>query len=124
MRADIVDERDGRGDEEKDSRRRRSRSFDRHSRELSSDSSDNQQDLEEELRSLTQRREELNREKLEEALASSKKLSSPRQMLLVRLQRSFLQVKEYGERLKSSEKDLQALAESLMAEINRNGMVA
>ncbi|GAB2210529.1 hypothetical protein Droror1_Dr00015796 [Drosera rotundifolia] len=148
MRADIVDDHDGRGDEEKDScRRSRSRSFDGHSRELSSDSSDYQQDLGEEIRSLTQRREELNGEKLyleesleekkqllmdlqqktkklEEALTSSKKLSSLRQMQLVRLQRSFLLVKECGERLKSSEKDLQALAESLMAEINGDDMVA
>ncbi|GAB2280164.1 hypothetical protein Dimus_014801 [Dionaea muscipula] len=97
--------------------------------------------LEEEVGSLVQRREELNREKLdleerleerkqhitdlqkkstklEDALASSKKLSSFRQMQLTKLQKSFLQAKEYGERLKSCEKDIQTGGGFILAQIH------
>ncbi|GAB2300377.1 hypothetical protein Dimus_034418 [Dionaea muscipula] len=147
--ADRVDYHDRRDEKDKDHRAKRSRSssYDRRSREFSSELSDYQQDLEEEMRSLNQEREGLIAEKhnleerleekkqliadlqrksmkLEGALTSSKKLSSLRHMQLTRLQKSFLQVQQYNERLKSSEKDLQALAESLMIEMDEDEMVA
>ncbi|KAK7388753.1 hypothetical protein VNO78_23580 [Psophocarpus tetragonolobus] len=54
--------------------------------------------------------------KLEDALINAKKNSSYRQMQLVKLHKCFLQVKDCTERLKTSEKELQALIDTAMAE--------
>ncbi|KAL8152522.1 hypothetical protein V2J09_010282 [Rumex salicifolius] len=120
----------------------RSSSYEQHGREFSTESSDYHK--QEQFNSLNQRREELKKEKsemelklkeknqlildlrrkslkLEDALTSAKKVSSLRQTQLTKLYKCFLQVKDYGERLKSSEQELQALAESLMLEIDASG---
>ncbi|THG19313.1 hypothetical protein TEA_028512 [Camellia sinensis var. sinensis] len=104
---------------------------DRNSRELSSDSSDDGHDeVEKQLEISNQQLEELQKQisqmeglaeekrqfatklqeksqKLEDALTAAKKLSSQRQMQLTKLHRCFLHVKDYSERLKSSEQELQ-----------------
>ncbi|XP_057536048.1 glycine-rich RNA-binding protein RZ1A-like isoform X2 [Amaranthus tricolor] len=113
-------------------RKNRSSSFEQQSKEFSSESSDCQFQVEEQLGSLIKRRDELRKEtfemeqsleqkkqltadlkkrslKLEDLLASAKKLSSARQMQLTELYRSFQQVKEHGEKLRSSEEELQYL---------------
>ncbi|XP_023547216.1 U1 small nuclear ribonucleoprotein 70 kDa [Cucurbita pepo subsp. pepo] len=112
----------------------------RTARELSSDSSDDYiHELKEQLEISTERFEELRKEisqieertgekgklvvelqkkakKLEDALISAKKRSSFRQMQLTKLHKSFLLVKDYSERLKISEQELQALVESTAIE--------
>ncbi|XP_042496412.1 serine/threonine-protein kinase fray2-like isoform X1 [Macadamia integrifolia] len=117
-----------------------SRFSDRHSRELSSNSSDDYYDqVKEQLDASNQRHEELQKEisqieekikekeqlvsnlrkkslKVEDALATAKKLSSHRQMQLTNLQRCFLQVKDYNGKLKASEQELQALVDATMIE--------
>ncbi|XP_022143227.1 U1 small nuclear ribonucleoprotein 70 kDa [Momordica charantia] len=109
-------------------------------REVSSDSSDDYiHELKEQLEISTERFEELRKEisrieertgekgklvvelqkkakKLEDALISAKKRTSFRQMQLTKLHKSFLLVKDYSERLKSSEQELQALVESTAIE--------
>ncbi|CAL0327764.1 unnamed protein product [Lupinus luteus] len=54
--------------------------------------------------------------KLEDALVSVKKQSSYRQMQLIKLHKCVLQVKDYSERLKASEKELQALVDTTLLE--------
>uniref|UniRef100_A0A9I9CJI2 RRM domain-containing protein n=1 Tax=Cucumis melo TaxID=3656 RepID=A0A9I9CJI2_CUCME len=54
--------------------------------------------------------------KLEDALISAKKRSSFRQTQLIKLHKSFLLVKDYSKRLKTSEQELQALVESTAIE--------
>ncbi|KAJ8442350.1 hypothetical protein Cgig2_018606 [Carnegiea gigantea] len=143
-RLDRDDDHDRRGEENKDQYIKRKTSYDRHSRELSSESSDYYHQVEEQLDSLIKRREELRKEKsdmeqrleekkqlivdlqkksmkLEDALTSSKKLSSKRQMQLNKLHKCFQQVKEYGEKLKTSEQDLQDLVNSVTMEIDADG---
>ncbi|CAK9326610.1 unnamed protein product [Citrullus colocynthis] len=112
----------------------------RTARDLSSDSSDDYiHELREQLEMSTERLEELRKEisqieersgekgnlvvelqkkakKLEDALISAKKRSSFRQMQLTKLHKSFLLVKDYSERLKASEQELQALVESTTIE--------
>ncbi|KAL6974329.1 hypothetical protein U1Q18_028510 [Sarracenia purpurea var. burkii] len=51
-------------------------------------------------------------QKLEDALTAAKKTSSHRQMQLTKLHRCFLHVKEYNERLKGSEEELQSLVDA------------
>lgn len=60
--------------------------------------------------------------KLEDALISAKKNSSYRQMQLMKLHKCFLQVKDYTERLKTSEKELQALIDTTISEIDGDGV--
>ncbi|KAM7276186.1 hypothetical protein ACFE04_018052 [Oxalis oulophora] len=62
-------------------------------------------------------------EKLEDALLDEKKRSSRQQTMLTKLCKSFLQVKEDREKLKSSEKELQALVEIVMIECDMAGVV-
>lgn len=54
--------------------------------------------------------------KLEDQLTTAKKLSSQRKIQLTKLHKSFLQVKEYTERLKSSEQELQSLVDLVVEE--------
>ncbi|XP_043699615.1 serine/threonine-protein kinase fray2 [Telopea speciosissima] len=115
---------------------------DRHSRELSSNSSDDYHDqVKEQLEISNQRHEELQKEisqleeqlkekeqlvsdlqkkslKVEDVLATAKKLSSHRRMQLTNLQRCFLQVKDYTGKLKASEQELQALLDTTMIEVS------
>ncbi|KGN60647.1 U1 small nuclear ribonucleoprotein 70 kDa [Cucumis sativus] len=112
----------------------------RTARDLSSDSSDDYiHELKEQLEISTERLEELRKEvsqieersgekeklvvelqkkakKLEDALISAKKRSSFRQTQLIKLHKSFLLVKDYSKRLKTSEQELQALVESTAIE--------
>ncbi|XP_010249936.1 PREDICTED: zinc finger CCCH domain-containing protein 25-like isoform X2 [Nelumbo nucifera] len=111
---------------------------DQHRKELLSNSSDYYNQIKEQLDISIQRREELQKEisqleenlegkkqfvldlqkkswKLEEALATAKKLSSYQQMQLTKLHRCFLQVKDYSERLKSSEQELQSRLMQMMS---------
>lgn len=66
------------------------------------------EDLAEERRQLITNFQEKS-QKLEDALTAAKKLTSLRQMQLTKLHRSFLYVKDYNERLKSAEEELQSL---------------
>ncbi|PON39688.1 Splicing factor-like protein [Parasponia andersonii] len=108
---------------------------DRYSREILTKFNDDYDDqLEEQVQRSRERLEELNKEilqmeervedkgksvldlqqkskKLEEALINAKKTSSYRKMQLTKLHKSFLQVKDYTEKLKSSEKHLQFLVD-------------
>ncbi|XP_021764508.1 glycine-rich RNA-binding protein RZ1B-like [Chenopodium quinoa] len=119
-------------------------SHDQHSRDLSSESSDYQYQMEEQLDMLIKRREELQKEKsdmeqsleekkqliadlekrsqkLEDLLSSAKKQSSVRQMQLAKLHKGFQQVKECGVKLKSAEEKLQKLVDSVSMEIDAGG---
>ncbi|KDP32339.1 hypothetical protein JCGZ_13264 [Jatropha curcas] len=128
-------------DKEKDHHLRKqidSRYNDQHRRETSSDSSGGYNDrVKERLERSIQRRDELKKEiseiegrledkqqlvstlrkrtqKLEDALITTKKRSSQHKMQLTKLHKCFLQVKEYSERLKSCEGELQSLVDSAM----------
>ncbi|XP_015898165.3 uncharacterized protein LOC107431702 [Ziziphus jujuba] len=114
--------------------------IDRHSGEfLSNLSDDYDDDVKAQLERSTQRFEELKKEislvearleekgrhvldlqnksnKLEDALVNAKKNSSYHRMQLTKLHKYFLQVKDYSEKLKSCEKELQSLVDSAMAE--------
>lgn len=59
--------------------------------------------------------------KLEDALINAKKNSSYHQMQLIKLHKCFRQVKDYTERLKTSEKELQALIDTVMSEVDADG---
>ncbi|XP_057995663.1 uncharacterized protein LOC110639554 [Hevea brasiliensis] len=117
-----------------------SRYNDQRSGEMSSDSSDEYNDeAKERLERSIQRRDELKKEiseieerledkqqlvsnlrkrtqKLEDALIAAKKRTSHNKMQLTKLHKCFLQVKEYSERLKSCEQELQSLVDSAMVE--------
>lgn len=54
--------------------------------------------------------------KLEDSLTSRKKLTSQRRVQLTKLHRCHLQVKDYSDRLKSSEHELQSLVDTAMVE--------
>ncbi|KAH7848643.1 hypothetical protein Vadar_005551 [Vaccinium darrowii] len=114
----------------------------RHDREYSSESSDDDYDeVEKQLKISNQHFEELQKQisemedlaeerrqlitnfqeksqKLEDALTAAKKLSSLRQMQLTKLHRSFLHVKDYNERLKSAEQELQSLVDVTAIEVD------
>eukprot|EP00249_Psilotum_nudum_P022123 c28386_g2_i2 orf=1745-2593(+) len=62
-------------------------------------------------------------QKLEGALTTAVAACSHRQLQLKKLQRAFLQVKDYSEQLKSSERELQTLVELTMTEVNNMGNV-
>ncbi|KAJ0960085.1 hypothetical protein J5N97_000144 [Dioscorea zingiberensis] len=57
-------------------------------------------------------------EKVEGALAAIKKLSSQRQSLLTNFVKCYVQSKEYRERLKGCEEELQSLLDTAMAEVS------
>ncbi|XP_028753829.1 zinc finger CCCH domain-containing protein 25 [Neltuma alba] len=59
--------------------------------------------------------------KLEDALINAKKHSSYRQMQLTKLHKCFMQVKEYTERLKTCEKELQTMVDTAMLESDGDG---
>ncbi|XWS26925.1 hypothetical protein CRYUN_Cryun26dG0072100 [Craigia yunnanensis] len=129
-------------DEDKEQQLKRlngSISNDQCGRGLSSDSSDDYSQMKKELERLIQTREEFKTEishmegrlegrqqivldlqkkskTLEDALVAVKKLSSRRKMQLTKLHKCFLQVKEYREKLKSCEQELQSLVDSAMLE--------
>lgn len=125
-------------------RKNSSSSHDRQSREHSRESSDYYHQVEDQLHLLIKKREELQKEKsdmehkleekkqlvtdlqkrslkLEDGLISAKKMSSLRQMQLTKLYKCFHQVKEYAERLKGSEEELQDLVNSVGMEIDTDG---
>ncbi|KAK4604286.1 hypothetical protein RGQ29_012687 [Quercus rubra] len=113
---------------------------DRRGRELSSEASDDYNNkAKEELEISTQRFDELTKEipqieerleekrnlvldlqkkskKLEDALIASKKHTSYRQGQLTKLYKCFLQVKDYSDKLKSCEEELQTLVDTAMLE--------
>ncbi|KAL9326269.1 hypothetical protein ACSQ67_006914 [Phaseolus vulgaris] len=60
--------------------------------------------------------------KLEDALVNAKKNSSYHQMQLMKLRKCFLQVKDCTERLKTSEKELQTLIDTVLLEIDGDGV--
>ncbi|KAM5547813.1 hypothetical protein ABKV19_001997 [Rosa sericea] len=117
-----------------------SNSVDRNSRELLSHSSDDFNDqVKEQLERSTLRLEELKKEtsemeerledegklvldlqnqskKLEDALVNAKKNTSHQKMQLTKLHDCFMQVKDYRERLKRSEDELQMLVETATGE--------
>ncbi|KAF5189465.1 RNA-binding (RRM/RBD/RNP motifs) family protein [Thalictrum thalictroides] len=117
-----------------------SRFSDRQSRELSSNSSDDYQDqvkeqvelsvqnhanLQQEISQIQERLDERERyvldlqkksQKLEDALAVAKKISSQKRTQLNKFQRCIQQVNEYTEKLKSSELELQSLVDAIMVE--------
>ncbi|GMY35946.1 zinc finger CCCH domain-containing protein 13 isoform X1 [Fagus crenata] len=130
-------------DSDRDQQSKRQNGFgsnDMHGRELSSEASDDYNDqLKEELEISTQRLDELRKEipqieerleekqklvldlqnqskKLEDALIASKKHTSYRQVQLTKLYKCFMQVKDYSERLKSCEEELQTLVDTAMLE--------
>ncbi|KAE9587565.1 hypothetical protein Lal_00032016 [Lupinus albus] len=111
-----------------------------HSMDHPSDSNGNHDDqVEDQLKHSTQRLDQLKNEvsqmeekleekrlltlelqkksrKIEDALISVKKQSSYRQMQLIKLHNCVLQVKDYSERLKASEKELQTLVDTTVLE--------
>ncbi|KAK7281664.1 hypothetical protein RIF29_09852 [Crotalaria pallida] len=111
-----------------------------HTMDHSSDSNGNRNDqVEDQLESSTQRLDQLKKEvsllekgleekrllilelqkksrKLEDALIGAKKQTSYRQTQLIKLHKCVLQVKDYTERLKASEKELQALVDTTVLE--------
>ncbi|KAL4331806.1 hypothetical protein GQ457_07G040640 [Hibiscus cannabinus] len=128
-------------DEDKEQRlkRRNGSSSNDHGRGLSSDSTDNYNQMKKELERLIQSRDELKTEislmegklgerqqlvldlqkkskNLEDALVAAKKLSSRRKMHLTKLHKCFMQVKECREKLKSYEQELESLVDSAMLE--------
>ncbi|KAK9101871.1 hypothetical protein Sjap_019125 [Stephania japonica] len=139
---DIVNDYDRRDrDGEQQSKSRTSSHFvDRQSRERSSNSSDDYYDqVKEQLEISIQKREELQKEisrlgkkledkqqqvldlqkkslKLEDALATAKKASSQRRAQLTKFHKCIQQVKDYTERLKSCEQELQSLVDVAMIE--------
>ncbi|XVF34748.1 hypothetical protein REPUB_Repub18cG0085800 [Reevesia pubescens] len=107
-------------DEDKEQQLRRwngSMSNDQHGRGLSSDSSDDYNQMKKDLERSTQSREEL---KTEISLMEGK-LEERQQIVLdlqkkSKLHKCFLQVTEYREKLKSCEQELQSLVDSAMVE--------
>ncbi|KAK9715287.1 hypothetical protein RND81_06G154600 [Saponaria officinalis] len=120
--------------------RKHSSSYERQSREHSSESGDFYHQ-EEQLDLLIKRRDELYKEKsnmeqsleekkqlivdlqkrsmkLEDSLTLAKKLSSKHQLRLTKIYKCFQQVKDYGEKLKSSEQELKDLVDSVSKEID------
>ncbi|XP_065047443.1 uncharacterized protein LOC135678490 [Musa acuminata AAA Group] len=115
---------------------------DHQSRDLSSNSSDDYRgQVKEQLELSIQRREELQKEltivgekveekqqlvsdlqkksqKLEDALAATKKLTSQRHSMLMQLRACFIRAQDSAERLKSSEQELQSLVDAAMFEVD------
>ncbi|XP_062148329.1 DEAD-box ATP-dependent RNA helicase 21 isoform X2 [Alnus glutinosa] len=130
-------------DKDRDQQLKRQNGFvvnDKRSREISSESCDDYNNqVKVELERSTQGLDELKKEtsqmeerleekqklvldlqkkskKLEDALIASKKHTSYRQMQLTKLYKCFLHVKDYSERLKSCEEELQTLVDTAMLE--------
>ncbi|CAM8925709.1 unnamed protein product [Rhodiola kirilowii] len=126
-------------------KRSRSSYSDGHSREQISESSDDHHDkdlaeqleksihkraelqneisvMEDKLKERQQRIHDLHRksQKVDDSLTAKKKLVSHRQMQLTKLHKCFMQVKEYNEKLKNSEDELQSLVDSAMAELDND----
>uniref|UniRef100_A0A7N0T8B5 RRM domain-containing protein n=1 Tax=Kalanchoe fedtschenkoi TaxID=63787 RepID=A0A7N0T8B5_KALFE len=59
-------------------------------------------------------------QKLEDSLTAKKKLVSHRQIQLTKLHKCFMQIKEYNEKLKNSENELQILVDSVMVEVSND----
>ncbi|CAL9195303.1 unnamed protein product [Musa hybrid cultivar] len=57
-------------------------------------------------------------QKLEDALAAAKKLTSQRHSMLMQLRASFIRAQDFAERLKSSEQELQSLVDAVMFEVD------
>lgn len=122
------------------SRKRRGSSSSLHSRELSSDLLyDSYDQAKEQLEISIQKHEELKDEisqmedrldekqqfilelqkkskKLEDSLTSAKKLTSRRKMQLTKLHKCYLQIRDYNDKVKSCEQELQSLVDSALAE--------
>ncbi|PIN04159.1 putative splicing factor, SR protein superfamily [Handroanthus impetiginosus] len=60
-------------------------------------------------------------QKLEDSLISAKKLASHRHAQLARLHKCYLQMRDYDERFKKSEQELQRLLETTMIELGNDG---
>ncbi|GMI81235.1 hypothetical protein like AT5G19960 [Hibiscus trionum] len=124
-------------DKEKRLKRRHGSTSNDHGRGLSSDSTDDYNQMRKELERSIQSREKLKTEislmegrlderqqivldlqkkskNLEDALVAAKKLSSRHKMHLTKLHKCFMQVKEGREKLKSYEQELQSLVDSAM----------
>ncbi|KAL8497990.1 hypothetical protein ACS0TY_021365 [Phlomoides rotata] len=87
---------------------RRSRFDDHESRELSLESYNDDLDQgESKLAISNQKLEEFRKEKLEDSLNAAKKLTSRRCIQLTKLHKCYLQMREYDERSKKSEQELQ-----------------
>ncbi|KAL0333902.1 UNVERIFIED_CONTAM: hypothetical protein Sangu_1546400 [Sesamum angustifolium] len=92
------------------------------SRELSLESFNDDQDQgESKLAVSSQKLEELRKEKLEDSLISAKKLTSHRRIQLAKLHKCYLQIRDYDERSKKSEQELQWLVDSTMIELGNDG---
>ncbi|XP_074578753.1 uncharacterized protein LOC141835223 [Curcuma longa] len=134
-------------DKEQQSRQRHSTgTTDHQSRDISSHSSDDyrnqvRQEVKEQLEVSVQRREELENEitiigdkveekklvisdlqkkhqKLEDALAAAKKLTSQRQSMLIKLQSCYLRSQDFADRLKSSQQELESLVDAAISEVD------
>ncbi|CAL9773010.1 unnamed protein product [Musa acuminata subsp. burmannicoides] len=57
-------------------------------------------------------------QKLEDALAAAKKLTSQRHSMLMQLRACFIRAQDFAERLKSSEQELQSLVDAAMFEVD------
>ncbi|XP_062223726.1 uncharacterized protein LOC133922414 isoform X2 [Phragmites australis] len=120
---------------------RKSRPKGRDSRDLSSSSDDLQNDEKNQLEKVIQMREDLENEvnqvkdkvavkeqqvvdlqkraqKLEDELASARKVSSARQLVVTDLYKHFLQLQDYNDRVKTTEKELQSLVDTAMIELD------
>ncbi|KAL5572736.1 hypothetical protein UlMin_022333 [Ulmus minor] len=128
-------------DMDQGSRKGNGSTFDRHCREtLSNLNEDHGNQVKEQLGRSTQMLEELKKEifnmeekikdkgkhvlglqqkckKLEDALIKAKKNSSHHKMQLTKLSKCFMQVRDYSEKLQSSEKEFQSLVDMTMSEI-------
>ncbi|XP_023735984.1 uncharacterized protein LOC111883884 isoform X2 [Lactuca sativa] len=62
-------------------------------------------------------------QKLEDALASAKKLTSNRKKQLIKLHKCFVNMRDYSEKLKSCEEELQALVGSTLKELESHNVV-
>ncbi|XP_011078319.1 glycine-rich RNA-binding protein RZ1B [Sesamum indicum] len=60
-------------------------------------------------------------QKLEDSLISAKKLTSHRHIQLAKLHKCYLQIRDYDERSKKSEQELQWLVDSTMIELGNDG---
>ncbi|TVU32995.1 hypothetical protein EJB05_24764, partial [Eragrostis curvula] len=128
-------------DKELGPRKRFSRPKGRDSRDISSSSDDIQNDGKHQLVKAIQMREDLENEvnqirdkvaakeqhiadlqkkaqKLEDELATARKVSSDRQLAVTDLYKHFLQLQDYNDRVKTAEQKLQSLVDSAMAELD------
>uniref|UniRef100_A0A0E0CHG9 RRM domain-containing protein n=1 Tax=Oryza meridionalis TaxID=40149 RepID=A0A0E0CHG9_9ORYZ len=128
-------------EKEQRSRKRFSRPKDHDSRDLSVSSDDLHSDAKRQLNKAIQMREDLENEvsqikdkvaakeqhiadlqkrsqKLEDELSAARKVSSERQLVVTKLYKCFLQLQDYNDRVKMSEKELQSLIDDAMGEVD------